>query len=156
MTVVADRESGLSLASREDRRLTRAALTAHASGALTVAIFLIFLLPATRSSHSGFGAVVMRSAIALALYLPIATWAADRWLRRGRFATIRAWLLAERPPTVHERDVVLRYPLSAATVGALLWILAAALFSSLGTAASPVIALSIGVTVILGGLSTCA
>src|SRR5207249_10511806 len=50
----------------------------------------------------------------------------------------------------------LRYPLSAATVGALLWIVAAVLFSSLGTAASPVIALSIGVTVILGGLSTCA
>src|SRR4051794_11184619 len=148
--------SNPALAVWADRRLTRGALLAHASGALVVAVFLIFLLPASRSAQSGYTTVVVRSAIALAVYFPISFWAADRWLRVGPFRTMVDWLESDRPAGESERRIVLRFPLSQAAVSGLMWGVAAVLFGAIGTAASPAIALTIALTILLGGVSTCA
>ncbi|MDT7615739.1 MAG: adenylate cyclase [Pseudonocardiales bacterium] len=55
-----------------------------------------------------------------------------------------------------ERRVVLYGPLRLVTVQAVLWLLAAVVFAGLNVGFSPRLALSIGETVLLGGITTCA
>jgi len=55
-----------------------------------------------------------------------------------------------------ERRLVLYGPLRLVTVQAALWILAAGLFAGLNVGFSPRLALSVGETVLLGGITTCA
>jgi adenylate cyclase len=56
----------------------------------------------------------------------------------------------------HEQRMVLHGPLRLVTVQAALWIAAAALFAGLNVRFSPRLALAVGETTLLGGITTCA
>jgi adenylate cyclase len=147
-------ETRQQLAERTNRRLTISANLSNAAGALVVVLFLVFLLPASRTPGSGYGAVVVWSAILLAIYLPAGFYLGRRWAIR-RFEPVFAWLGSDEPAPEVARRIVLDHPFWSARLSAAFWGLAALLFSLFVlVAASPVIAFSVLVTVLLGGVTT--
>lgn len=62
----------------------------------------------------------------------------------------------EAAQRLRERRIVLYGPLRLVTVQAVLWVVAAGLFAGLNVRYSPRLALSVGETVLLGGITTCA
>ena len=142
------------LADQTNRRLTVAANVSNAAGALVVLVFLVFLLPASRGPGSGFGAVVVRAGIPLAIYLPFSLYLGRRWALK-RFEPVFEWLNSDRPTPEVARRIVLSHPLWSARTSAIFWGLAAPIFAGIAlTAAAPVIALGIFITVGLGGITT--
>jgi adenylate cyclase len=67
-----------------------------------------------------------------------------------------AWLNEDREPTPAQQRHLLRAPLHIAVIQGTLWALAVVLFTVLNLQWSGLLALGVGVTVGLGGLSTCA
>jgi adenylate cyclase len=68
-----------------------------------------------------------------------------------------AWRFRTRRPDAHrERKLVLYGPLRLVTVQAVLWMLAAGVFATLNAQFSGRLALAVGETVLLGGITTCA
>ena len=69
---------------------------------------------------------------------------------------VSGWFAADRPPDVRERDFALRQPLRLAAISAAIWVAAAFVFGALNVPRSAVLGLQVTVTVLLGGLATCA
>jgi adenylate cyclase len=69
---------------------------------------------------------------------------------------VLAWLLPEQEPDEQQQRYALRYPLTQAKVFATFWALAIPLFVLLNAFVSWRLALGVGLTVVLGGLSTIA
>ena len=93
--------------------------------------------------------------IAFGIYMligvPLGAW----WgLRRARPA--RQWLREDRIPTAEERRLALRAPRSIVFVHAVLWSLAALVFGLLNTTYSGELAQRVALTILFGGLVTCA
>jgi adenylate cyclase len=72
------------------------------------------------------------------------------------FRSTREWLVEERRPTEREQKRALRLPLRQLRVNMILWLIAAASFSLVNAFFSGALALTIGVTIVLGGITTCA
>ena len=141
---------------RRVRRLTLAAiLTSNAVGVAVVVCFAVWALPKP-DGVSGTSALPVNLAAGgayalLALALGVA-WGRRRIERGPR--GLRAWLLDDRKPTAAQRLRVLRAPLRIAMVQIVLWGLATLLFAGFNTAYSPLLALGVGSTVALGGITT--
>jgi adenylate cyclase len=82
----------------------------------------------------------------LLLSVPVALW----WGAR------RFQLRGADPDGERERHMVLHGPLRVVTVHATLWAVAVALFAGLNLRYSPRLAISVGETILLGGITTCA
>jgi adenylate cyclase len=149
-----ERENGRRLAESTNRRLTISANVSNAAGAVVVLLFLIFLLPASRRAGSGYGPLLVSSLAILTIYLPLSLYLGRRWALR-RFEPVFAWLRSDRAASEEVRRVVLDHPLWSAKISASFWALGAVLFAPLALiVASPVIGLSVFVTVVLGGVTT--
>ena len=147
-------ETRQQLAERTNRRLTISANVSNAAGALVVVLFLVFLLPASRKPASGYGSVLVWAGVLLATYLPAGLYLGRRWAI-GRFEPVFAWLGSDEPAPEAARRIVLDHPFWSARLSAAFWGLAAMLFAPLVlVAASPVVAFSVFVTVLLGGVTT--
>jgi adenylate cyclase len=138
------------------RWLTATAIViANAVGAVVVICFAIFVLPKPEGVD---GSDVYGPNLALALaYLAVALGVGIRWGRRlveGGRDGIRGWLEEDREPSADEQLRVLRAPLRIMVVEAALWGLAVVCFSTLNAFFSPLLALGVGLTVALGGLTT--
>ncbi len=130
-----------------------AMVLANAIGALIVFVLAAFVVPLPPLSDEFEVAIV--NAGAAALYLGFALLVGARFgLRRYRLAT--AWLAEEREPTAREQRRTLREPWRIATVHAALWTLAAPLFALLNWQYSGELAVSVGITALLGGFVTSA
>ena len=143
---------------RRTRRTTIAAvLLAHVIGAAVVTFFAVFALPKPD------GLDLLRSALlnaaCAAAYLLIALVIGVRWGRRlvegGRkgFAT---WLQDERAPDASEQRRALRAPLLIMLVQASLWAGAVIAFTALNLTIDGLLALGVGLTIALGGVTTSA
>jgi adenylate cyclase len=78
-------------------------------------------------------------------------------LRLSRLWDSRAgWIAAGREPQERERALTLRFPLTEHGVIAATWLIAAALFGLVNIVFSPLLAASVAITVVLGGLVTVA
>jgi adenylate cyclase len=151
------RTAGRTLVRRVRWLTLGAILAANAVGALVVACFAVWALPKPEGVDSSDALVV--NLVAGALYASVASAIGIVWGRRLLEAGpngIRAWLNADAEPTPRQRLRVLRGPLRIMFVQAVLWGLAAMLFGGFNVAFSGLLALGIGLTVALGGLTTSA
>jgi adenylate cyclase len=137
---------------RVRRQTTIAIVAANVLGAL-VTVFLAFVVPVPSVRHPGRLTLLNLSVFAAGM--PVAVWVGRAWSLRAAAPT-RAWLMAGRAPDAGERELALRQPLQLATIDAVLWALAAALFTALNAAYSAALGVESGGTILLAGLATCA
>jgi adenylate cyclase len=141
-------ESGAELARLTWRRMIyRSGAPAVVGGVLVVVLFLVLL--------GGIQGAVVRNLVVAALYLAVAFPVAIH-LRHRRYAPVERWLRAERPATDAERETVLRQPIESVINTGASWGIGAILFAALNLDQSIANAIAIGVTVVLGGATTCA
>jgi adenylate cyclase len=132
--------------------LIAAIVLANITGAVVVFTFAVWVLPTpdvddtTQATLVNLAVVCVYLAAALAIGISWGT----------RMLPLREQLVEERPTTARELRTVLHGPLRLAAVNATLWVAAAGLFSALNTLFSPTLALSVAITVTLGGVTTSA
>src|SRR5437764_9843011 len=143
-----------SAADRVRRRYGYMMVTANLAGAVVVFAFLAFVLPSAGTvKHPG--TVRLINLITFAVYGAVAfplvwTRSARLWRRRTE------WLDSGREPTDTERALFLRYPLRQQVFSAFAWGGAAILFGALNAPFSAEVAGNVAITIVLGGLVTCA
>jgi adenylate cyclase len=146
--------SGAALARRTRRRLDWAAGLSNGVGAIVVFVFLAFLVPRVGTPDE-VDAALVRNAVALALY-GVASGTFATWWGHRRFEPIANWLRAGRGPTEGERQATLRHSVDFVAVSAPVWGLGAVLFALLNLSESVALAVRVGSTILLGGITTCA
>jgi adenylate cyclase len=143
---------------RRVRWLTVAAiLAANVGGTAVVVSFSLYALPKP-DGVLDLGVYLWNAGLGL-VYLLAALVVGVIWGRRlveGGRDGIRDWLEEDRPPTPAERLRVLRAPLRIMVVQMVLWGIAVVCFSVLNATFSGLLALGVGLTVALGGLTTSA
>jgi adenylate cyclase len=144
-------ESGRQLAARLRRQLIGTMLVANLSGAAVVFAFLVALLPEP-------GGIIHLDALTavLGVYIVVALPVAVAWSAR-RSEVYWRWLREERQPDPHERELALREPQRGLIVAATGWAIAAVLFAAIEAAdsGSSHEASDVGLTILLGGVTTC-
>ena len=146
---------GKRLATGTTRRLLRMGLLANIVGALLVfflvgTLGLLFFEPDEVNRLGLINGIV--SAIYLAVTFPITFRVSLRYGHR-----LEEWVAAERPPADEERRFALGQPLRLTTVGAVSWTVGAVMTLILNLIVSTVgFAITAAMTVVLGGLTTCA
>jgi adenylate cyclase len=146
-------ESGAVLVRRTAVLLTVSLSVANLIGAASTFAFGYFVLPPVDvddPTETGIVNLVVFG-IYMAISVPLGTW----WgLRRTRPAV--EWLRVDRAPTPEERRLVLQAPRSIVFVHVVLWSLAALVFGILNATYSGELAQRVALTVLFGGLVTCA
>jgi adenylate cyclase len=140
------------------RRLTVTAIVAaNGVGALVVIAFAVLVLP--KPDGLDRDQTVVANLTLAVLYLGLAIALGVRWGKRlveGGAGGIRSWLDSDRPPDEAAKLRVLRAPLRVLGVSAALWAVAVIGFTLLNLPFDPLLALGVGSTVALGGVTTCA
>jgi adenylate cyclase len=131
-----------------------AIVVANAVGALVVIAFALLVLPKPEGIDRG--ETVVANLILAGVYLTVAIAIGAKWGQRLVEGGIRSWLDRDGPPTEAEKLRVLRAPLRVLGVAALLWAIAVVAFTLLNLLFDPLLALGVGLTVALGGITTCA
>lgn len=142
---------------RRVRALTIAAiLVANTVGAAVVLCYALFALPKPEEVGDSVRWINLAVACGYVLFaLTVgATWG-TRVVEGGR-GGIRAWLTNDRAPDPDEQRAVLRAPLRVMGVVASLWGVAVVIFTVLNLTFSGLLALGVGLTVALGGVTTSA
>jgi adenylate cyclase len=125
--------------------------------AAAVLCFALFALPKPDEDMT-HGTTVANLAVAVG-YALVASIVGVVW---GRYAIeggphgSRRWLDRDQPPTPQQQRHLLRAPLRVMVVQATLWAVAVVVFTAINLQWSVLLAIGVGVTVALGGLSTCA
>mgnify|MGYP001031032941 CR=1 FL=1 len=149
------RTPGAVLGRRVRWTTTAAIVLANLGGAAVVISFALLVLP---KPDGVVGPDVTWSNLGLALvYLVAAVGIGAGWGQRlveGGRDGIGGWLADDRRPTPAEQLRVLRAPLRVVFVVATMWGVATAAFALLNAFFSPLLALGVGLTVALGGLTT--
>lgn len=134
-------------------------VVANAVGAAVVLCFALFALPTPDLGRRNDDVIGVNLVTALA-YIVLALLVGTVWGRRridGGPDGIASWLQEDRPPTAAERRLVLRAPLRLMVVECALWGLAVVLFTLVNLLVfSGLLALGVGITVLLGGITTSA
>ncbi len=136
------------------RRLNLIGLGSNGFAGLLVAAFLLFVSPSTLDS-ADFERLLDRVLPVFVVYMALALPLGRYFIAVRPFRPIAAWLDEGRPATDEERQRVLRYPIAWALGSAPLWALAAVLFAALIADIGETAALVTGITVVLGGLTSC-
>ncbi len=134
-----------------------AIVVANAVGAGVVIAFAVLVLPKPEGLPQG--ETVPANMVLAGIYLAAALAAGVRWGRRlveGGRGGISSWLDSDRPPSEAEKLRVLRAPLRVMVVEAVLWGGAVVSFALLNLIFDPLLSLGVGLTVALGGVTTCA
>src|SRR4051794_1632844 len=124
---------------------------ANIIGAIDVYVLFTWVLP-TPDRPSG---VTTRDTIAFLAFLAF-TGPLGGWISYRQTARIAAWLRRGGPPSAVERDDALRLPLRETYANASLWLLGAAFFTLVELQHSGDLARYAAITVVMGGLTTCA
>jgi adenylate cyclase len=144
--------AGARLARRWRVHFFRVVVGANLIGVAVVASFLTLVVPDPPELDVGRGLLI--NGVGLGYFVV----AAAVGIRRGRSlaAPIMGWLSAERPPTASERARTLEFPLLGYKVMGPLWAGGALLLGVLDAAVfSPGFGAAVGLTIALGGLTTC-
>jgi adenylate cyclase len=129
-------------------------VAANGIGATIVFLFLRFVLPQPpHISHTN--RLLALNAIAFVVFGVLGLVIANVWLKR-LWTRRMGWVSARREPTTEERELSLRFPLTQQLVIALLWLSAAVIFAALNAPSSVELAGNVAITIVLGGLVTCA
>jgi adenylate cyclase len=142
------------LVERVELRARSTSIAANGFGATVVFLFLRFVLPPPpHVSHTN--RVLALDAIAFVVFGMLGLVIASAWLKRLWTRRI-AWVTAGRAPSTEERELTLRFPLTQQGVIGLTWLSGAVIFSALNAPFSGELAGNIAITIVLGGLVTCA
>jgi adenylate cyclase len=137
------------------RVMTIAAIVvANAVGATVVLTFGLWALPKPAETPDASFWANLTLAVA---YIAVALVVGVAWGRRlveGGPNGIRAWLYEDRFPTPKQQLRVLRGPLRIMAVQVVLWGFAVLCFTALNMTFDPLLALGVGLTVAVGGLTT--
>lgn len=144
---------GRQLARQVQRRVTVGTILTNLVGAVTVLVFIVWVLPdEPLDDHRG---VVLANLALGAIWFPLLAVVGTVWgvrtMRSGR-----AWLLEGRAPTADEELAVLRGPLRLFRMEMVLWLSSAGVFSLTSGLAEPRLIARVLLAVILGGLTTSA
>jgi adenylate cyclase len=133
--------------------LTVAILAANLIGALVVFAFLAFVMPLPDVPDEEQVRTTNAIALAagLAVVVPLGFVLSVVWVRPAL-----RWLAERRPPDRAEQLATLRAPLRLLVVQAGLWSVACAGFVALNLQYSDRLAVAVGITIVLGGTTTCA
>ena len=141
------------LARRVHVRVKVTMVLAHGLGALALFALLFFVLPAPHGvdpyDH------VVPNLVGLVVYLPI-TLVMGTFLARSWSAHYSAWIRERRDPNADERRVILSTPLHCLRMNGAFWLGALVLFAAINLPASADLAVHVGATIALGGITTCA
>ncbi|HZI91403.1 MAG TPA: adenylate/guanylate cyclase domain-containing protein, partial [Thermoleophilaceae bacterium] len=127
---------------------------ANGIGASIVYVLAFFVIPSPPELDQETEALVV-NLVTSAIYLLIALVVGTVWGFR-RVNPTRKWINEERAPDKEELRVALRGPLRISLVNAVLWLVGVLVFGALNFIYSPVLAATVGVTALLGGVTTCA
>lgn len=128
--------------------LTGSIVTANLIGGAGVAALVALLVPDE-------GPADWQAVVAGAAYLALAVVVGLVWGTRTGLGSLR-WVLEGREPNIGEQRRTLRVPLRLLRVQAVLWLGAAVLFAVLNRDLSSAGGVKVGLTVLLGGVVTCA
>ncbi len=146
-------EPGAAIARRTQLRLVVSLSLANLIGATVVFVFLVLVLPAPAVDDAG--RVRLINLIVTGGYVAMGIVLGALWGSR-RLRPLRAWLRSDRPATEQEQLTVLRAPYRIVGVHAFLWTGASILFGALNWTYSAELGQTVAMTVLLGGLTTCA
>jgi adenylate cyclase len=146
-------DPGRRIARRVTALLVVATLASNVVGALVVFPLAGFVLPTPELEDEDH--VLLVNLVAAGAYVLVAL-AVGTAVGLGRLRATRAWLVEDRAPTERERRATLRTPARLLAIDAALWGLAAVLFFALNARWSLALAVTVGLTVLLGGVTTCA
>lgn len=145
--------SGRAISRRLTLLMVPAVAGANAAGATVVFVLAGYVVPTPALEDET--RVLLINLVALgvfgALAIPAGIVMGYRQLRPAR-----SWLLAEREPDARERRKILRAPLRQLLVSGALWLLAVVAFAGLNAVFSLGLAIVVAITVLIGGLTTCA
>ncbi len=134
------------------RRMQVGLSTANVIGAVTVTVFLTFLVPVPAAFKHNATALWLNGVLSV-LYIVAATVVAVK-LSPRRADPIRRWFLSGRPADREVRDFALRSPLRQAMISAKIWGAATILFTVLNAFESSDVAAQSAITIPLGGLAS--
>jgi len=143
-------DAGRTIARRSMLLMVPAVLAANFVGAVVVFALVVWLLPGPELPDRD--TILLVNLVALSGYLALACVAGTVW-GLGRWRATRAWLVSDREPTEAERRATLRVPLRQLHVSGVLWLVGAAAFFALNAVWSWVLAVIVGVTTLLGGVT---
>ena len=126
---------------------------ANLTGSAVVLVLSAWVVPTPEFDNGD--EILLANVIAAAAYVPASLTVGILW-GIHRLQPVREWLRAERDPTDSERRIALRAPLRIALVHAVLWSAGVGTFTALNAYFSLELALAVGVTVALGGVTTSA
>ncbi|MEA2145351.1 MAG: adenylate cyclase, partial [Solirubrobacteraceae bacterium] len=151
---VAEPENHRALIVRVQRQLKSASIAANTAGAVIVFLFLVFALPPPRGLRHKWELVGLNGgllALTMVIGLPLASAVLTR-LWRERLS----WAIRGREPTLRERELTLRFPVTQQLFVAGLWGVDAIFYIAVNLFFSAQLALGVGITIALGGLVTVA
>ena len=146
-------DPGRTIARRTMLLMVPAVLAANTAGAVTVWALVVWVLPKPELEDPD--TVLLVNVLAEAAYLAVACAAGTVW-GLGRWRSTRDWLVRDRAPSEEERVATLRVPLRQLHVAGVLWGVAAVVFFAVNARWSWVLAATIGVTTLLGGVNVSA
>jgi adenylate cyclase len=124
-----------------------ATILANVAGAVVVFVLLAFVLPVPEEVDRA--SLVVRNLVAGSIYLGVALVVGAATGLRKTVRTL-TWLRDDRDPTPDERDAALGLPLRVSLRQSLYWIGATILFTLLHVRLSPLVAVEVLVTMIIG------
>jgi adenylate cyclase len=134
-----------------------AVVGANLASSAAVLCFALFVLPKPEQDMTHATTLVnLAVAVGYSLLAGAVGIAWGRHAIEGGDIGTRAWLDEDREPTRAQQRHLLRAPLHIALIQGALWAVAVVAFTVLNMQWSGLLALGVGVTVALGGLSTCA
>jgi adenylate cyclase len=126
-------------------------VTANLIGAAVVYVLAIFVLPGPEADAR----VVLARSIAIPAYVVLAVVFGNWWCHRVAVKMTR-WVQEDRPATRREQITTLQLPLRLTLIEMSLWLLAAAIFTTLFGILQPASIPRVLVTTVEGGIVTCA
>jgi adenylate cyclase len=142
------------LVSQVQRRVRSASIAANCIGAVLVFVLVAFVLPPPRNLQHAYWLIALNGGLLVvsgAIGVPLGSVILQRL-----WHTQTAWVLESREPTERERELTLRFPLTQQLLIAALWAVDAVGFAVINVFFSPLLAVSIAITVVLGGMVTSA
>ena len=146
-------ESGRAIAARAALLATPAVILSNVIGAVVVFVLIVWVLPTPDVEDRT--RVILVNLVAAGIYVLAALVVGTIW-GLARLRKAHRWLLEDRPPEEDERRMTLRVPRRHMRVNAALWLGATVAFTVLNLQYSGILAVLVGMTILLGGVTTSA
>ncbi len=145
--------TGATVARRYLWLMLPAMVGSSAVGAAVVLVFAVLVVPTPELDDPGG---VLRANLIVAAGYTVVSMVGGLWWGLRTLRPVLTWLRSGAAPNDEELRAALRAPVRVVAVVAALWGAAVVIFVSMNLATSPLLSAAVGMTVALGGASTCA